>query len=155
MAFHYYISVKGTKQGQFKGESGKNGQGSKWGEVLGFQYGEKSPRDQASGLASGKRQHSPLVIVKQVDSASPLFFQALRSSEVLSEVVLQKVLQPLNGNGGGKPEPVAERITLTNATISSIDRYTALPVGHVSHPKDGYQKLQFNFEDIKIEKLGA
>ncbi len=155
MAFQYYISVKGTKQGQFKGQNGKTGHSTKGMEIIAFDYEVESPRDQASGLATGKRQHSPLVIVKKVDSASPLLFQAHLSSELLSEVVIQKVLQPLNGRGANNSEAVAERITLTNATISSIHRYTALPVGHASSPKDGYQKLQFDYEDIKIEKMGA
>lgn len=40
-----------------------------------------SPRDQASGLASGKkRQHSPMKILKRIDKATPLMITAEQSS---------------------------------------------------------------------------
>jgi type VI secretion system secreted protein Hcp len=155
MAFHWYIAVKGTKQGQFKGESVKSGHGSKWSGILGFEYGVESPADTGSGAASGRRQHSPVTVTKENDPASPQILQAHSSREVLSEVVIQKLLRPLAGGGGNTPEVVVERITLTNAVISKVGRYTALPLGHTSHPKNGYQNLEFTFEDIKIEKIGA
>jgi hypothetical protein len=34
-----------------------------------------SPRDSASGLPTGKRQHKPIVITKELDKSSPLLFQ--------------------------------------------------------------------------------
>jgi hypothetical protein len=33
-----------------------------------------SPRDSASGLPTGKRQHKPLTITKELDRSSPLLF---------------------------------------------------------------------------------
>jgi hypothetical protein len=39
--------------------------------VLAFQYGVKSPCDAATGQASGKRQHQPIVITKAWGTASP------------------------------------------------------------------------------------
>ena len=35
-----------------------------------------TPRDAASGLPTGRRQHSPMTIVKHYDKASPLLFKA-------------------------------------------------------------------------------
>ena len=43
-------------------------------------------RDMASGQASGKRQHKPLVIVKEVDAASPKLAQACASGKHFSSV---------------------------------------------------------------------
>jgi len=34
-------------------------------------YGKAAPRDAASGMASGKRQHKPLTVTKSIDKASP------------------------------------------------------------------------------------
>jgi type VI secretion system secreted protein Hcp len=45
--------------------------------VLSFSFGVQSPRDVATGQASGKRQHDPIVIVREVDSASPLLLRGL------------------------------------------------------------------------------
>lgn len=37
----------------------------------------KSPRDAASGLATGKRQHKPITIIKEIDKATPLLYKAV------------------------------------------------------------------------------
>lgn len=39
--------------------------------VVSFEYTVKSPRDAASGQASGRRQYKPLVIRKEIDKATP------------------------------------------------------------------------------------
>lgn len=36
-----------------------------------FTYEIKAPRDQSTGMASGKRMHKPFVITKELDAASP------------------------------------------------------------------------------------
>jgi len=50
--------------------------------VLAFDFGVESPRDAATGQASGKRQHSPITIVREVDSASPLLYAGLAAGTV-------------------------------------------------------------------------
>ena len=57
-------------------------------EMLGFSFGAQTPTGSNSGGASGKRQHSPITIVKEVDSASPLLLQALVTNEALKTVGL-------------------------------------------------------------------
>lgn len=39
-----------------------------------------TPRDAASGLPTGKRQHKPLVITKELDKSSPLLMEAMVES---------------------------------------------------------------------------
>lgn len=51
-------------------------------EVLAFDLGMETPSDVATGQASGKRQHSPITIVRKTDSASPLLLQALAGGTV-------------------------------------------------------------------------
>lgn len=43
-------------------------------------YNVKSPRDAASGQASGKRQHKPMVIRKEFDKSSPQLMKTLDKS---------------------------------------------------------------------------
>jgi type VI protein secretion system component Hcp len=46
-----------------------------WIEVLSWSGGT-SPQEPARGLATGKRQHEPLVITKRIDKATPLLAKA-------------------------------------------------------------------------------
>lgn len=48
----------------------------------------KSPRDSASGLATGKRMHKPMTITKSLDKSSPQLF-ALVVTESGSSVTIQ------------------------------------------------------------------
>jgi len=43
-----------------------------------------SPRDAASGLPTGKRQHKPFVITKELDKSTPLLLSALITNENLT-----------------------------------------------------------------------
>ncbi|HUJ33255.1 MAG TPA: type VI secretion system tube protein Hcp [Candidatus Acidoferrum sp.] len=48
--------------------------------------GTVAPRDQASGMAAGKRMHKPITITKEIDKASPLLHEATDHGQSLSEV---------------------------------------------------------------------
>jgi hypothetical protein len=67
---------------------GSSSEGRSWSDigVLGFQIEVTSPRDVATGLASGKRQYKPVQVVKSLDKSSPKLFQALTTNEVLTSV---------------------------------------------------------------------
>ncbi len=54
--------------------------------VVGFSQEIVSPRDAASGQATGKRQHKPITITKQWDAASPRLMQACATNETLPAV---------------------------------------------------------------------
>lgn len=66
-----------------------------------------SPRDAASGLATGKRQHKPLAITKEWNKSSPQLF-SLVVTESGSSVTIQQqetkgeVIAPKSGGGAGK-----------------------------------------------------
>ena len=83
--------------------------------VIAFDHEVISPRDAASGLPTGKRQHKPLTITKEVDKASPLLMQALVNNENLSEVILLCWQPSRTGQ-----EILFYEIKLTNASISGI-----------------------------------
>ena len=82
-----FLQIKGAKQGDIKGsvtEKGKEGAI----KVATCQNSNLSPRDAASGQATGKRQHKPVTIYKEVDKASPMLMKAFSEKENLTEVTL-------------------------------------------------------------------
>jgi type VI secretion system secreted protein Hcp len=111
MAYQFYITIQGTKQGKFKGESISHGK-EKWSsEALAWDFDVKSPRDAASGHASGKRQFGPIKIVPGTGAASPHIFQALFSKEALKTVQIDFVGPSSSGSETGY-----YTVKLTNAT---------------------------------------
>src|SRR5205814_7916595 len=84
------ITVQAQKQGAFKGEIAMRDETIKAGgrtELLDLRYEMDSPRDAATGLASGKRIYKPLTIVKRFGASSPQYLQALSTNEVLPQVL--------------------------------------------------------------------
>jgi type VI secretion system secreted protein Hcp len=120
MAYQFFVYIKGKKQGAFKAESIKEKRKDKWIEGFGFQYEVKSPRDLATGQASGKRQHLPVTFVKEWGAATPQIFTALVTNEQLPEVQFEFIKTNPNGE-----EYVFHTIKLTDATISTVRQYTA------------------------------
>jgi len=138
-AVQIFIAVEGTKQGKFKGESTAKPFKDQ-SRVLKFSYGLVSPRSLATGQPSGKRQHKPVVITKEPGAASPQFFTALVTNEVLKPVVIQF----LRGNVNTGINEVQQTITLTNPSISDFRQYVG---------DDGrwLEDVAFVFQQIQIE----
>jgi type VI secretion system secreted protein Hcp len=119
MAFQAHVSIKGKKQGPFKGEGIQDKRKDKWIPVLSFSQEVTSPRDLATGQASGKRQWKPIRITKEWGAADPQIFAACVTNEVLPEVVFEFTKTNPNGE-----EYVYQTIKLTDATISGVERMT-------------------------------
>ncbi len=100
--------------------------------LLGLSHEIVSPRDPASGLPTGKRQHKPLIITKQLDKSSPLFLNALVTNENLTAVTIS-----LTRDG----QPVAT-IKLTNASIADYTDH-----GDTEHWSFTYQKIEWTWLD--------
>lgn len=118
MAYEFYVTIKGTTQGDFKGESPRKGHEAK---IPGLSYNHEitSPRDVATGMASGKRQHKPITFTKEWGASSPMLFLALVTNEVLTSVKFEFFQTSKEGK-----EIVYYTITLTNATVSRIAQTT-------------------------------
>src|ERR1700675_4810054 len=80
-----FCTVVGAKQGQFQGDPGFRGSTTQI-AVYSLTQDLKVPFDAASGQSTGRRQHSPLTIVKELDKSSPQFFTAAASNEILRSV---------------------------------------------------------------------
>jgi type VI secretion system secreted protein Hcp len=155
MQYHASISTKGvnanTKGGLIHGMSYGNTAITPRTLVVSLQR-VKAQYDQNAGQLIGKRQHSPLVIIKQKDIASPLLMNAHWSQEVLATVVINLVGRTSSGSG----EVVVARITLTNAQISKINRYTPrLGSSGNMHNTDELEEVQFVFQKISFTNVAG
>ncbi len=114
MALNAYLRLKASQQGDIKGSCIQKGREDTI-MVIGFSHEIVSPRDAASGLPTGKRQHKPLVITKEVDKATPLLFSILTNNENISNFKLD-FYQP-SKQGAEKQHYT---IQLFNANIASV-----------------------------------
>ena len=155
MASQPRMSVKGQKQGQFKGEAGATRGRENSIPILAFTMGLESPRDPASGLPTGKRQHKPITIVKQWGAASPQGLTACATNEVLTEVLIEFMKTSPNG-----AEHVYQTVKLTDATISQVARFTGRAGGGEDTPTAGHsavndmlelERWTFVFRKIEVD----
>jgi len=138
-----YAKVTAQKQGVIAGDSTARGH-EHWIAGTGFEYEVVSPRDAATGLPSGKRQHRPVTLTSPWSAASPALFQALVSNEALTSVVFEFPAARADGT-----EVIAERITLTNASISDFRHALDTLSGN------GVDRISLTFQKITIEELLA
>jgi type VI secretion system secreted protein Hcp len=124
--------------------------------VHSFSHEILSPRDPASGLPTGKRQHQPVLILKEIDRSSPPLWSALVSNENLVTFQLA-FYAPVAATGA---EKLTSTITLTNASISSIaesmpDNELAANAGLPLREQVTftYQKIQWTWADGGITAM--
>lgn len=55
-------------------------------ECLSFTQEMFQPRDAASGLPTGKRQHGPVTVTKRIDKSSPILARAMTQNEAITGV---------------------------------------------------------------------
>jgi type VI secretion system secreted protein Hcp len=148
MSFQSYVSFKAKKQGQLKGSSPKTGRSDKWTEVISFEMGSSVPVDTNSGDVKGFRQHEPLRITMEHGAASPQILQAHWTNEVFDQVILEIV----NRTATGAKEQVTERITLADAVIVAVRRYTNDHAKEkVENDVDQLEDISFRFRQITVE----
>jgi type VI secretion system secreted protein Hcp len=154
MAFSAYIAIKGLKLGQFKAEATTDQRKDKWIPILAFTQGVISPRDPATGLPTGKRQHQPVTIVKPWGAASPQGLTACATNEALSEVDLEFTRAGV--------ETVYQTVKLLNASITQVVRFTGRADGGEDTPTLGhsdtaammeYERWSFTFRRIEVQDI--
>lgn len=143
-----YVTIEGSKQGKFKAENPRE---KHQGKIRGltFHYEVKSPRDAASGMATGRRVHTPIVFTKYMDSSSPQIFQAMVTNEALTTVLFEFVSTNPNGE-----EYVSYTVKLSNATIAGVKQYGGgTAEAGLFEPADGrvYEDVSVAFQTIEIE----
>jgi type VI secretion system secreted protein Hcp len=111
------VLIKGEKSGTFKGSCVIKGK-EDWITLAGWRFEVKSPRDAASGAATGRRQYLPLVLNKTLDRASSKLFGASVTNETLTSV--RMVIRKKRNEGSGDTSDFFT-IELENARIASLD----------------------------------
>jgi type VI secretion system Hcp family effector len=151
MAFQFYMSIKGTKQGQFKPASTKSRTSASSSvpghspqeifEIDDFSFDIEQVLNigsQSSGAGAGKVTFNPFQITRKTDSASAQLFSSCVTGETFEKVVLQ-IFEP----GKGGTETPVNTITLTNASIRNV-----FPV---SIKRKLVHKFSFEFEKISVD----
>jgi type VI secretion system secreted protein Hcp len=116
VALNALLKLAGVKQGEIRGSVTQKGREGKI-AVIAVSHEIVSPRDPASGQATGKRQHRPLVITKELDRSSVPLRQMLVGNEAAKDWELQ-LFRPSPTTG---TEAQYLTIRLTNAAIASIE----------------------------------
>jgi type VI secretion system secreted protein Hcp len=148
MALNAYMRLTGETQGEIKGSVTQAGREDSI-MVIAFSHEVESPRNVSSGLATGKRQHKPLTITKEIDKSTPLLMNALTNNENLPVVILQFWQPSRSGR-----EFQYYTIELTNAGIVDIhqemlnnkypENMQHMEREHISFV---YQKITWTYED--------
>jgi type VI secretion system secreted protein Hcp len=148
MALNAYLTLKGQKQGDITGSVTEKGRENSI-LVHAFNEGISSPRDPATALPTGKRQHTPVIILKEIDRSSPLLRNALINNENLTTWQLKFWAAGPTGT-----QMQIYTINLTNANISSITESMLdnEDPAHASFPLREevsfvYQKIQWVWTD--------
>ena len=146
-----YITINGKKQGLItSGAFTQASIGNSWQEghtdqsiVKGYSHNITIPRDPLSGQPSGQRVHSPLVITKLLDKASPLLASALVDGETLSSVIIDKY----RTNADGKLE-LFYKVELEEALVLDITPDAPHTFGEMEKDVAPLEHVSFSYRKI-------
>jgi type VI secretion system secreted protein Hcp len=142
VALNAYLRLVGQRQGEIRGSVTQKGR-ERTIMVIALSHDIVTPRDPATGEATGKRRHSPLIITKELDLASAPLHSAQASNENLREWELQFWRPSATG-----VEQQHFTITLTNASIASIH----MEMPNNKHPDlmklETFEEVAFTYQRI-------
>jgi type VI secretion system secreted protein Hcp len=146
-----WMVCEGSKQGKFESDESKKRKGLEGNiEIRTYEHQVRSPRDPATGHASGKRQWSALKITKPVDSTSPLFWNACCTNEELKKCELKF----FRVTPGGQLEQYYQ-VSLEKAYIASVRMVVPEQEdgagGRHEHHETAFDEIELTFQKITIE----
>jgi len=148
MALNAYMKLTGETQGELKGSVTQAGREDSI-MVIGWNHGVRSPRDVGSGQATGKRQHLPLTITKELDKSTPLLMNVMVNNENVTGWELRCWRPSATG-----VEEQHYTVEMVNATVSEIrteslnNKYPEnLNHKEREHVSFTYQKIIWTWED--------
>lgn len=147
MALNAYLTLSGEKTGEVRGSVTQKGREGKI-MVIAAHHEVVSPRDQVTGLLTGKRQHQPLVITKQVDRASPLLHQMQGSDERIVTWELDFWAAQVRAAAGIGAETMIYTITLGDAAIASIATVMPNNKDAALAKLEPYEEVAFTYQQI-------
>ncbi len=119
------------KIGDIKGESQDRAH-KQWIDVLSVSgLPEASIREKGSGMATGKRQHKPITIIKEIDKSTPLLAKAVQSQGAVKGKAAMAGMPMVLSEGG-------KTYVLKGAHVVS------------STTKDGVETLVIEYESCEV-----
>jgi type VI secretion system secreted protein Hcp len=150
MALQAWMSIVGTKQGEFKSETTSETRKYKWIPLLTFSCSGRLPYDPAHHAITGNRQWNPITVVKQWGAASPQILTAMTTAELLEAVNFEFERVAADGT-----TVVYQTVTLVNATIIAVNQSTADASSPQPAPPENnlseLEEIQFIFRKIEIQ----
>ena len=118
-------------------------------EVIQLEHTLQIPLDRQRGTVSGKRVHSPVTIIKEIDTASPLLYQACAEGKVLSELRIdwyrinaQGIEQKYFSHTLSDVKVAEVKAILPNTKDPKEERLT-----HLEEVKLVYEKIEWRHEE--------
>jgi type VI secretion system secreted protein Hcp len=106
-AVNAYMTIEPTTQERMKGDPSRASSPERIRLI-------SVARETSSGMATGRRMHQPITIVREIDPSSPMLKQSMAKGGVLGNVVIV-----FEGAGAGTAKS-AQKIVLTNAMVTGI-----------------------------------
>ena len=143
MPLSAYLTLVGQKQGAIDGSVSEKGREN---SILVHAYDNliTSPRDQTSGLPTGKRVHQPITITKERDRSTVPLWNALITNETLTTWVLKFWALNVHGVVGE-----VYSVALTNASIASIREYMSDDLAPGNDGLPLLQDITFTYQKIQ------
>jgi type VI secretion system secreted protein Hcp len=143
MALNAYLKLVGEQSGEIKGSVTQKGREGRI-MVIAMTHQVVTPRDPGSGRPTGKRQHAPLVITKELDAASA----PLHAVQARNENLKQWELQFFRAGPTGV-EVQSFTIRLSNASLASIH----MQMPNTKDPNlmrfETFEEVAFTYEKIE------
>jgi type VI secretion system secreted protein Hcp len=130
---------------QIEGESTQHTLGrDKTIECVSYAQHVQTAREAGSAMATGRRQHMPIVITKRIDKSSPILMKALTDNQSLEAEF--KFFRP-NPSGDGTTEQFYT-VVLKDARISEIKQHVPDAFSPAAHAAPPMEEVQFVFHTI-------
>ena len=148
MAYEFYVTVEGTKQGRLQGESIRAA--ATWDRLSGisFHYAVASPRDVASGAGVGQAAAPAGQLRQGVGSRPRRSCSRPRSPTRRS----RRCSSSSSGPTSDGEEFVFHTVRLTNAVITTIEQYIDGEPGAAPRPR-ALERISLTFQNIEIQNL--
>lgn len=147
-----YVWLKDDKAGDIKGSVQIHGREGSC-EVMEFHHDLHIPTDPHTGKLTGVRMHSPVVIIKAYDSASPYLYKACCEGQTLKEVIIK--WYAIDDTGTEKEyfihklegvKVAAMKAQMPNTKDPTKERYV-----HLEEVSLVYGKITWTFVDGNVE----
>jgi type VI secretion system secreted protein Hcp len=143
MAGFVYLKLKGAKQGDIKGSSAEHTLEREDSiECTSFSLPIVSPRDRATGLASGRRYYEPIRFVKNFDKATPCIASAIVMNEMIERAEF-KFFDVVNGT-----EALIYTILAENGAISAHRQFVSDTLDPASASRPPQEEVSLVFKSI-------